>query len=143
MPHTDIFAKTTQKTHEWLKEIAEHASLPDQHRALAVLRTTLHRLRDNLPLDVVAHVSAQLPLMIRGMLYENWHPSCCPVKDRKAELFLNAIEDQLYDYFPDVNVEKGVRAVFATLSNRLSEGEVTKLRDCLPLGIASLWELPL
>ncbi len=139
MAQTDIFSKNTQKVHEWLKDINQNADWDDQNKSMAVLRATLHELRDNLLIDHIAHLSAQLPLIIRGMFFENWQPNDCPVKDRKAQIFLDAVEDQLYPY-TDINIEKGVKAVLKTLSKHLSPGETAKIKNALSKEIQQLWD---
>jgi uncharacterized protein (DUF2267 family) len=39
------------------------------------LRATLHALRDRLIIDEVAQLSAQLPMLIRGLYYKGWDPT--------------------------------------------------------------------
>ena len=138
MTQVDIFAKHTQKANEWLKQIGDLAEWNDNHKSLAALRATLHRLRDNLPVESVLHLSAQLPLIIRGLLFENWHLGEGSVKDRRADLFLEGIEADLYRVELDSDV--GAWAVLHVLSSHISEGEVDKIRKVLSPGIRKLWE---
>lgn len=139
MVHTDIFAKHTQKANEWLKQI-EDLTGPESNsrKSLAALRTTLHRLRDNLPIESVLHLSAQLPLIIKGILFENWHLSDYPVKDKNIDTFLNGIEEDLYN--TEVDAEVWTNAVLQVLSSHISPGEVEKIKHVLPREIRKLWE---
>lgn len=139
MKNITIFERSLQKTHAWLNDIAAQANLADDHMSLAVLRATLHQLRDNLPIEVIAHLSAQLPLIIRGIYFENWDPRTCPVKDRKLDVFFQAISKQLAIY-PTINVEKAVMAVFHTLTTHCSAGEIKKIRSILPAPIEVFWK---
>jgi uncharacterized protein (DUF2267 family) len=134
----NIFAKHIQKTHEWLNQIGELAGWKDHHKSLAALRATLHRLRGNLPVEVVLHLGAQLPLIIRGILFESWHLSECSTKDRKVDSFLEGIEDELYRV--DFDAETGAYAVLRVLSYHISPGEVEKIRKVLPHEIGILWD---
>jgi uncharacterized protein (DUF2267 family) len=95
-----ILRKNIQKTSMWLYDIGDSCDWeePDQQRALAILRATLQELRDLLPLGNMAHLSAQLPLFIRGLFFEGWNPQRNPSKGRKKDAFLESIEDHLQPY---------------------------------------------
>lgn len=109
----DVFDKTLQTTNIWLKEIMEVIG-QDRQRAYRVLRAVLHALRDRLTIDETAHLGAQLPLLVRGLYYDQWHPAGKPERMRHAEEFLATIADELDDIGP-VKVEDATRAVFAVL----------------------------
>ncbi len=141
MTQTDIFAKHTQKAKEWLNQIEERAGSDDSKKSFAALRATLHRLRDNLPIETVLHLNAQLPLIIKGILVENWHPSECLIKDKKFEVFLDGVEEEFHNV--DVDVEIWIYAVLQVLSSHISQGEIEKIRAVLPREIRELWEAAL
>ena len=69
MSATEIshFDETIHKTNTWLKEIMMAFEWDDRQTAYRALRVTLHSLRDHLPIEIVAHFSAQLPTLIRGI----------------------------------------------------------------------------
>jgi uncharacterized protein (DUF2267 family) len=67
----EAFDKTLQITHVWLDEIMAELG-PDRQRAYHALRAVLHALRDRWPLNLAAHLGAQLPLLVRGIYYDNW-----------------------------------------------------------------------
>ena len=54
-------------------------------------RPVLHTLRDRLTVEEAAHLSAQLPLLIRVIYFEGWHPAHKPTKERFKEQFLDQI----------------------------------------------------
>ena len=68
----EVFDKTVQTTNAWLKEIMEATGL-DRRRAYRVLAAVLHALRDRLTVDEVAQLGAQLPILVRGLYYDQWH----------------------------------------------------------------------
>src|SRR3954462_14646987 len=73
----DIFDKSLQTTHIWLDEICA-AIGPDRQLAWKVLSTVLHKLRDRLPVELSAHLSAELPLLVRGVYYDQFEPAKQP-----------------------------------------------------------------
>jgi uncharacterized protein (DUF2267 family) len=70
----EVFDKTLETTHIWLKEIMEDIG-PDRHAAWHVLSVVLQRVRDRLPLPLAAHLGAQLPMLIRGVYYDQFDPA--------------------------------------------------------------------
>ena len=129
--------KSIHKAYEWLYEIAEYADWyeDNHHKSIAVLRAVLHELRDHLPINELANFSAQLPLLVKGILFEEWHPSKTHIKERTYEEFAASIFERLKRYSCDVDVDEAIEAVFHTLSVKVSEGEVKKLIHILPKGI--------
>lgn len=132
MTHVSMLNKNIQKTMEWIHEIQEEAGLVDESTALAVLRATLHGLRDNLLINDLAHFSAQLPVMIRGLLFEQWNPDHTPHRDRKKTDFLEGIEKNLPSVYKDIDLEETVKAVFKTISRKIDWQEIEKLKKVLP-----------
>ena len=70
----DVFDKTLQTTNIWLDEIMAKLG-PDRQVAWHVLGAVLHALRDRLQIGLAVHLGAQLPLLVRGLYYDQWHPS--------------------------------------------------------------------
>ena len=77
----DVFDKTVQTTNIWLDEIMARMG-PDRHIAWHILGAVLRALRDRLPLDDAAHLGAQLPLLVRGLYYDQWHSPSAILGDR-------------------------------------------------------------
>src|SRR6516164_9480388 len=86
----DVFDKTLQTTHIWLDGIMAKLG-PDRQVAWHVLGAVLHALRDRLQIGLAVHLGAQLPLLVRGLYYDQWHPSEQTLKQRSAEQFLDHI----------------------------------------------------
>jgi nucleotide-binding universal stress UspA family protein/uncharacterized protein (DUF2267 family) len=128
---------TVRTTNRWLRDIRRH--LPDKHapQAFRLVRAVLHILRDHLPVDHVASMGAQLPLFLRGILYEGWDPK--RKSERHSIDFLEQIKMQLA---PDVipHPEQVIHGVLAGLGKHLSAGEVRKLKRALPHQLREMWE---
>jgi uncharacterized protein (DUF2267 family) len=131
------FDTTLQLTNAWLHELSEELGTDDRHRAYHALRAVLHALRDRLSVEEVAALGAQLPLLVRGIYYEGWHPGDKPLKTRRED-FLAAIREAFRDD-PDVDPEGVIRAVFRVLSSHVTAGEIDSVKHLLPAKLRSLW----
>jgi uncharacterized protein (DUF2267 family) len=132
------FDSTIQTTNIWLNDILEQLGWEGRHRAYQALRAVLHALRDRLSVDQAASLAAQLPMLVRGIYYEGWHPHGKPLKERHKEEFLLHIETAFRDD-PDVNAELVVKAVFQVLAKHVASGEIEILKHNLPSELRSLW----
>ncbi|WP_159849193.1 DUF2267 domain-containing protein [Nocardia sp. CY41] len=54
------------------------------HSHTRALRAWLHTVRDRIGINEAAHLSAQLPELLRGIFYEGWVPADVPVTARRA-----------------------------------------------------------
>ena len=134
----EVIDHTVQLTHEWINELRERLDWDSSRDALRLLRTTLTLIRDHLGHQEVAQLSAQLPLLIRGMFFEGWQPEHTPVHDRKSGHFMAAIEDQVGDVLRYRGVQD-VSTVLRLLDSKISEGEIRDVKACLPQSIRDLW----
>jgi uncharacterized protein (DUF2267 family) len=132
------FDSTVQTTNVWLHEVMERLGWQDRPRAYHALRAVLHALRDRLAVEQAAALGAQLPLLVRGVYYEGWHPAGKPVKERKRETFLAHVADA-FRGDPGVDPEAVARAVFGVLARHVTPGEVRHMKVTLPEEVRSLW----
>lgn len=140
MPTTalDVFDTTLEKTNEWLNGIGDELGWDNKHAAYTALRSTLHALRDRLPVNEAAQLGAQLPMLIRGFYYEGWHPADKPLKVRHLDEFLDQVAAECRTDL-DAPMDAVVRAVFRALERHVSEGEITSVIRALPNELRSLW----
>ncbi|HEY5753737.1 MAG TPA: DUF2267 domain-containing protein [Chthoniobacterales bacterium] len=135
----DVIDTTVQKTREWVAAVSDatHLDTQDSYKAL---RAVLQTLRDRLPLELAAHFSAQLPMLLRGLFYEGWHPAGVHEKLHK-EAFLKAVGDKIVsDHFIDPH--RVVPGVFSVLPRFISPGEIDKVRGSLPHDLRQIWPSP-
>ena len=137
----EIIDHSVQLTHEWINELAQRLGWSSERSALRLLRITICHVRDHLPIDELAHVSAQLPVMIRGFFFEGWMPKHTPIKERRAEEFVSFIGGHMHDT-EEYRGRDDIKCVFDLLKNRLSRGEVEDIRATLPTDICDLWPAP-
>jgi uncharacterized protein (DUF2267 family) len=133
----DVFDKTLQTTHTWLDEIMAKLG-PDRQVAWHALGAVLRVLRDRLPLGLAAHLGAQLPLLVRGLYYDQWRPSEQALKLRSVDEFLAKVSDGLANIRP-VNSEEATCLVFQVLNRHVDPGQVAKVREALPEDVRRLW----
>lgn len=134
----EVFDRTLQITHIWLNEICEPLDV-DKQVAWKVLSTVLHKLRDALPVELSAHLGSQLPLLIRGVYFDQYEPGRQPVDCATPEDFTAEVAEWLSDVRP-VDADDAIRTVFAVLARHVSEGQVNKVRQALPIGVRMLWD---
>jgi uncharacterized protein (DUF2267 family) len=133
----EVFDRTLQLTNTWLDEIM--TTLPrDRKLAWHVLGAVLRSIRDRVPVNLAAHLGAQLPLLVRGTYYDQWRPSETPKTWRSAEEFLANVSAELSSTQP-VNASDAVRAVFQVLNHHVDPGQVEKVRHALPEEVQALW----
>lgn len=138
----ESFAKQVATANDWLAELEKDLDWDDRHRTYLALRATLHALRDRLPLDEVAQLAAQLPMIVRGFYYERWQPRNHHQAERHFTPFVERIEAEMGRALvtnSGTDAQTVARAVFRLLSHRISAGEVDDLLAVLPRDVRLLW----
>jgi uncharacterized protein (DUF2267 family) len=134
----EVFDSTVHQTNVWLKAIMGRLGTEDRHRAYLALRMTLQALRDRLQPEMAVHLGAQLPMLVRGVYYEDWHMAGTPTRERHKEEFLAHIA-AAFRRDPQVDAEQVARAVFAVLVEHIDPGQVSKVIAALPHELRELW----
>ncbi|ACB95755.1 DUF2267 domain-containing protein [Beijerinckia indica] len=132
----EVFDKTLQTTNTWLDEI-EATIGPDRKVAWKVLSIVLHKLRDRLPVELSAHLGAELPLLVRGVYYDQFQPAKQPT-DYNLDEFIVEVSKWLSDIRP-LDAKEAIRAVFMVLSRHLSPGQIANVQDALPHDLRGFW----
>src|SRR5688500_12426233 len=124
----DVFDKTLQTTHIWLDELMQVEIGPDRQVAWHVLGAVLRAIRDRIPIGVAVHLGAQLPLLVRGVYYDQWRLSAGADRGRSLEEFLDRVGEELHNVRPVDRVD-ATRVVFHILSRYLSDGQIANVRE--------------
>jgi uncharacterized protein (DUF2267 family) len=121
----------------WLQDIMLRLGWTDREKAYRGLRVVLHALRDRLTVNAVAHLGAQLPLVVRGTYYEGWHPAGKPLKEHRPEFLSHIAEAFKFD--SDADPVRICHAVLGTLEKHVTAGEVENVKASLPNDLRELW----
>ena len=132
-----VFEHTIQITDVWLHDVMDRLGWQDKHRAYLAIRAVLHALRDRLGVNEAAHLAAQLPLLIRGVYYEGYHPSGKPLSEKKKAEFLAHVAAEFSE--EDRSSGSVTQAVLQVLEKHITPGETAKIKSVLPPEIRSLW----
>lgn len=133
-----VFDKTLQESNLWLKALMPILHTRSRNEAYDALRATLHALRDRIGPENAVHLGAQLPMLIRGLYYEGWHPAGTPTKERHVTDFLDHLSEKLARN-SRTEPETAARAVFNVMWQKIDAGEVAKLLRILPVELRDLW----
>jgi uncharacterized protein (DUF2267 family) len=132
----DSLDASIDKTNTWLADVAASFGTQDRRLAYRVTRSWLHTLRDRLPVTVAAHVSAQLPELLRGVFYDGWNPSKVPIKyDRDEYIGRFARDAQIHQ----TEVPNAGRLVTAAMGLHMSPGVINEALGVLPADIRGLF----
>jgi uncharacterized protein (DUF2267 family) len=135
----DAFETTLRASHDWVSDYG--AKLGQSHPPLAFscLRAALHVLRDRLPITEAASLAAQFPMLIRGAFYEGWRPGHKAPRLRTANEVYQEVSRALANGLaaPPADV---MRALFSLLDERITSGEVEKVRHILPEPLREMWK---
>lgn len=135
--HVTVLDHTVQETNAWLKRVEEELELDNRQQAYNALRAVLHTLRDRLPPEVAVKMGAQLPMLVRGLYYEGWHPATTPTRERHIEDFVQHVVSELPRQFP-VEVTRVARGVFEVLWEKLDPDEFEKVMNHLPSSLRAM-----
>lgn len=123
---------------EWLREIREPLGWEENGRAYLLLRTTLHAVRDWLPMGEATDLAAQLPLLVRGFYFDGWKPSKTPAKPHNKQEFVARVTDKFVKE-PLEDPEKAIAAVLAVLKRHVTDGEIEDVVQAMPKPLRELW----
>src|SRR5262245_25470652 len=122
------FDSTVQTANLWLNDLMERMGWRERQRAYQALRAVLHALRDHLPVEQVAALGAQLPMLVRGFYYEGWHPHGKPLKERRKAEFLAQVA-AAYPVGADEAPELITRTVIDVLAKHVTAGEIATVKQ--------------
>jgi uncharacterized protein (DUF2267 family) len=133
--------RAIQNTIQWLNDIQNELGWDKRDSVYKATKAVLQTIRDRLPVEEVVHFTANLPLVMKGMLMDGYDLKDKPVRMRSVEEFYEYIQ-QYYDWQrrETIETEKAARAVITVLNRRMGGGEMRKVAANLPEKIKRLFE---
>ena len=122
----------------WLADFKQRLKWHDQEKACLAFMATLHALRDSLPRDEAVYLGAQLPVLLRGLYYEGWHPSARIARAKSRSAFIERIQEGVHRD-PGVDAEEVAGAVFSLLAERLPGPELEDAKAATPSTLRMFW----
>lgn len=141
MPTTTlpVFDQTLHETNHWLRQIMERMRLGDRHLAYHILRNALQIIRDCLTTEEAAHLSAQLPMLVRGIFYERWRPNRVDhTRFTRGHVF-ERLAVGLGAYASQISAEDAMSAVLDTVIENIDSEAAQKFVGMFPPILQNLW----
>lgn len=134
MPQPKLLDRAVQTTNTWLNEVGRGLGT-DSRTAWHALAAVLHTLRDRVSVDEARHFGAQLPLIIRGLFFDQWGPRHRLPRIRTKAQFVERVEVRLNNDF--IDPEDAINVVFGVLLQHPT-GEIQKILRTLPQFVRDL-----
>lgn len=138
MSHTSFagFTHAAQQAQHWVRELAKDLGWSEPS-ACRLLRSVLHTVRDWLSPAEMADLSAQLPVLVRGIYFEGWNPSA-PAPERTKRDFIVSVRNS-FGYDEEIDFDVAISAVFKLLDRHISHGEIVQVRNSMKKSLRNLW----
>ncbi|HEX7662677.1 MAG TPA: DUF2267 domain-containing protein [Pseudonocardiaceae bacterium] len=135
-PHQEHpFAHAEQTAHAWLAAVAQEMETDNLAAAHRALRAWLHVVRDRLTPDSLAHLGAQLPALLRGILFDGWVPAHTPVRYDAHEFVARFAHSA---GITETEVPNAAAAVTRALRAECSAGQLENVLDQLPRSVREI-----
>ncbi|PRY13643.1 uncharacterized protein (DUF2267 family) [Pontibacter ummariensis] len=118
------------------QKVADELGTDDMGKACRVFRAVLHAIRDRLPVNEAVHFAAQLPIIWKGIFYDQYNPDRVPVKIRDRQEWLHYIRSKNAfaannDFQQDEEIQQSYEAVLRVLQKFLGTEQLNKVQGFL------------
>lgn len=126
-----------------LHAVAEELDTDDMNKAGRIFRAVLQSMRDRLPVHEAIHFAAQLPIIWKGIFFDQYDPGKVPVKIRDTQEWINYIRNKNAfaannDFQQDEEITAAFKAVFQALQRHMTEEQLQKVKESLNQEIQEL-----
>ena len=124
----------------WLSDIQKELGWDNADNVYSATKAVLQTMRDRLPVEEVIHLTANLPLVMKGMLMDGYDLTEKPAGIWTQDLFFELVEEYYNPFKRNViHPEDAVCAVIRVLNRRMGGGEMCKVAATMPLEIKELF----
>lgn len=121
---------------DWMREVQEELDL-DEQDTYQCLRAVLQALRNRLPIAEASALGDKLPMVVRGIYYEDWAPA--QGMGGSGEGFLQDVAGALQSADGlEADPEQAARSVLRVLGRRLPKAELDQIAQASPSAIREL-----
>ncbi|MFD2248278.1 DUF2267 domain-containing protein [Pontibacter ruber] len=126
-----------------LQAVAQELDTDDMNKAGRIFRAVLQAIRDRLPVNEAIHFAAQLPIIWKGIYFDQYDPDKVPVTIRDAQEWINYIRNKNAfaannDFQQDDEITASFRAVFNVLQRHMSDGQLQQVKQAMHQEIQEL-----
>ena len=137
------FEKFAEDAHHFVREVAIEMQSDNLQKALRITKAVLHALRDRLPADSAIEFGQGLPMLIKGIYFDQYDVSETPVIIRSQQGFIDFVREKNaqmadVDFLDPQDVIIALQSVFAVLENTLDYYQVKQVKQQLPKEIQHL-----
>ena len=132
---TNILAldRAINHTVEWIDDIQDGLGWDSKDKIYQATKAVLQSIRDRLPIEEVVHLSANLPLIMKGMMMDGYSLKNKPERIRDIEGFLEYVQANLDASMRDmINPQDAVITVVNVLNSHMGGGEMRKVAANMP-----------
>lgn len=135
---SQTFPDAARQAEVWVAELAEQLHC-ERRQAYEILRLVLHAVRDCISLQESVNLANHLPVLLRGLYYENWHPTEAKPAQTRADLSAEVSRRLKHIEF---DAKKVMEEFFTLLEHRLNSNGFARLDRVLRGGVTASCEAP-
>jgi uncharacterized protein (DUF2267 family) len=125
---------------EIIDEVQDELGWESKDKTYQATKAVLQSVRDRLQIEEVVHLSANLPLILKGMMMDGYLLRNKPERIRDLEGFLELVQANYDSTMHDmINSEDATITVLNVLNSHIGGGEFTKVAANMPAPIQRLF----
>jgi uncharacterized protein (DUF2267 family) len=135
----EVLDSSIQRSSMWIKDLMQELNWSDARKTYLAFRCVLHALRDHLAVENAVTFGEQLPMLLRGLYFEQWQPSGPARTAATREDFFSYLSTLLMENHQTASAETITRAVFRLLERKVTDGEIAHIQHTIPAFLYDLW----
>ncbi len=138
MAQTTELKTALAEAERWIDAFMELLGWHDRDKSYRALTGAMHAFRDSLPWDEAAQIAGCLPIVLRGLFLEGWHPTSPSLPLANRSVLLERVHDSVHREL-GIDPEQVLRGFLALLAQRLPPSELEDAKAVTPDELRALW----